>query len=346
MVRLTFYRNVHARDHLDLFLVSAISSLLLLRFYLYLAGYPQVGGGTLHIAHMLWGGILMLVAITINLSFIGNRVLQISAFVGGIGFGVFIDELGKFITKDNNYFFRPTIGIIYAVFILLYLSFNFLSRKQRLSSKEYQLNALLNLEEAVALDMDERERARVAALLKNADQNSPITKQLQQLLASIKPVPDSKPDSLQRLSLWVSALYTRFWTLRRSNTYVQSVLVAAVLVLCAGIVATIYANVDDVMSLLAGAATYDRVLLLGQIISALISIIFVVVGIVQLPKSHIHALEQFRRAALINLFLTEFFMFTREQFAAILPFIGNLLFLIIVTTVIEQERRLASRDAE
>ena len=135
MSRRLFYRNVYARDHLEIFLVSAITSLLLLRFYLKEAGYPQVGNGTLHIAHMLWGGLLMLIAIITSLSFLGVRAQRFTALVGGVGFGIFIDELGKFITRDNNYFFRPTIGLIYAIFAVLYLAINFLTRNQKLSSE-------------------------------------------------------------------------------------------------------------------------------------------------------------------------------------------------------------------
>src|SRR5687767_1548428 len=125
MSRGIFYRNVRARDQLEIFLLSAASSLLLVRFYLHVAGYPQIGGGGLHIAHMLWGGALMLVALTITLSFLGARAQWIVAVVGGAGFGVFIDELGKFITHDNNYFYQPAVGLIYAIFIVLYLTFNF-----------------------------------------------------------------------------------------------------------------------------------------------------------------------------------------------------------------------------
>ena len=96
---LPIYRNIHARDLLDIFLVSAISSVLLLRFYLHLTNYPQLAPGQLHIAHMLFGGIFMMVAIVLAVSFLGRRALQLSALVGGIGFGLFIDELVR-ITKN------------------------------------------------------------------------------------------------------------------------------------------------------------------------------------------------------------------------------------------------------
>src|SRR5438270_3257172 len=169
MLRNLFYRNARARDHLEIFLVSAVSSLLLLRFFLYLSGYPQVGGGSLHIAHMLYGGLFMAAAIVINVSFLGARVQRFSALLGGVGFGIFIDELGKFITRDNNYFYKPTIGIIYAIFIVLYLAFNFLSRDNRLTSREYQLNALAQLEEAIVHNMDPEEKERMRRLLSRAD---------------------------------------------------------------------------------------------------------------------------------------------------------------------------------
>src|ERR1043166_5558121 len=92
----------------DTFLVTAVLTVLALRVYLAAAHYPQLGGDGLHIAHVLWGGLLMAVAIGILLSLLSRQSHLIAAVIGGAGFGLFIDELGKFLPSDNNYFFKPT----------------------------------------------------------------------------------------------------------------------------------------------------------------------------------------------------------------------------------------------
>ena len=89
------------------------------RAFLQLAGFPQVGGGGLHVAHVLWGGLLMAVAVVLALSFAGPVVRPLVAFVGGIGFGLFIDEVGKFLTQDNDYFYAPAPMIMYVTLVLL-----------------------------------------------------------------------------------------------------------------------------------------------------------------------------------------------------------------------------------
>ena len=105
-------RNLDAMFYLEIFLVCAVASILVIRLFLHMTGYPQLGNSTLHIAHMLWGGLLMLVTIIMLFAFIGKRVEMWAAVLGGVGFGMFIDEVGKFVTSDNNYFFEPSISIM------------------------------------------------------------------------------------------------------------------------------------------------------------------------------------------------------------------------------------------
>ncbi|MBV9356455.1 MAG: hypothetical protein JO023_13120, partial [Chloroflexi bacterium] len=116
-------RRLSAATYQETLLISAVTTVLGLRAYLQATGYPQVGGNGLHIAHVLWGGLLMLVGLVLLLSFVGNQARLLGALAGGIGFGLFVDELGKFLTSDNNYFFKPTVGMLYIIFVVLLIVF-------------------------------------------------------------------------------------------------------------------------------------------------------------------------------------------------------------------------------
>ncbi|MEO6513461.1 MAG: hypothetical protein ABIR37_02105 [Candidatus Saccharimonadales bacterium] len=339
MSRKLFFRNVRARDQLEIFLISAVTSLLAIRFYLHIAGYPEIGGGNFHIAHMLWGGFLMLAGLTVSLAFIGARTMRVTAVLGGIGFGAFIDELGKFITKDNNYFFHPTIGIIYAVFIVLYLVFNFVSRTEKLSSREYQLNALAQLEEAIIHDMDSYEKRRVAKLISKANPHSPFTILLHKFLEDVETVPSEQP---RRITLFIKKLgkqYQKFWHLRGSNGVVRSFFIAEALLLLLGVGASVYSNFDQVRDVVIGHATlYSSQLLVGQLASSIIAAGYVLAGVLLIRQSRYRAFEQFRRATVINLFLTQFFVFARIQFGALPGFVFNLLLLGLINYAMYQEK--------
>lgn len=340
-MRHLFYRNVRARDQLEILLVAAVSSLLLLRFGLYLSGYPSVGGAHLHIAHMLYGGLLMLAAMVLMLSFLGARIQRLSALLGGAGFGIFIDELGKFLTRDNNYFFRPTVGIIYAIFISLFLLFNFLTRRVRLAPIEYELNALLQFEEAVLRDMDAVEKARIRRLLKAADANSPVVPALTALLEHIETVRSPQPGFIRRRLRALSRLYRRFWRRQSSRPLVAALFVAEAVIFLIAIFGTQFANLDDITALLRPGDNYGHTLIAGQLLSSLVAAGFAVWGALRLRSSRRDAFEQFRRATLINLFLTEFFLFSRIQFGAIPSFLVNLVLLLALRYAIHEEQRPA-----
>src|SRR5256714_10366742 len=88
-------------------LVSAVATVLLVRAFLALAGYPQLGGRGLHIAHVLWGGLLMVVGLVLLLSFAGPGIRPIAAVGAGVGIRLFIDGGGKVVTPANHYLYRP-----------------------------------------------------------------------------------------------------------------------------------------------------------------------------------------------------------------------------------------------
>jgi len=109
-----------AEQYLVITLLSFAASVILIRLFLELTGYPQVGNSELHIAHVLWGGLLLFAASLLSLIFANRWVYKVSALLAGVGVGLFIDEVGKFITQSNNYFYPAAAPIIYAFFCLPY----------------------------------------------------------------------------------------------------------------------------------------------------------------------------------------------------------------------------------
>ena len=140
--RVPFVRVLKLSRLLETFFIASVTFILVIRAFLASTGYPQLGGHGLHIAHLLWGGLLMLIALVLLLAFIGRHIQSSAALLGGIGFGTFIDELGKFITSDNNYFFQPAIPLIYIIFVLLFLSFRELENRPSSSERTRLANAL------------------------------------------------------------------------------------------------------------------------------------------------------------------------------------------------------------
>src|SRR5262245_26096574 len=159
-----------------------------------MTGYPKLGGHGLHIAHMLWGGVLMLVAIVLLLGFLGKRVQRVAAIVGGFGWGTFIDELGKFITSDNNYFFEPTIALIYVIFVLMFLSFRAMERRQHLTDTEYLANALALIQEALISKVDTNQRGRALVLLDQVRPDNRLAGVVRQALQLVESVPPPQPN--------------------------------------------------------------------------------------------------------------------------------------------------------
>ena len=161
-------RRPGAEDLLLLTLLAFALSVTLTRLFLGLAGYPQLGGGTLHIAHVLWGGLFLFVAALLPLIFANQSVYRLTAILSGIGVGLFIDEVGKFITQNNDYFYPPAAPIIYAFFLVCVLVFLQVSRPRRRQARLELYAALEYLEQVLERDLDPTERRLLTGHLEAA----------------------------------------------------------------------------------------------------------------------------------------------------------------------------------
>jgi hypothetical protein len=194
----------------DTFLFAAAATVLITRAYLAATGYPQVGGHSqLHIAHVLWGGLLLGVAMTIMMTALGSTAKFWASLIGGVGFGLFIDEVGKFLTKDVNYFFRPAIAIIYGTLITAYVLGREILGRIKMTGPRARAIAAIAIANDQLGQLSQARRATVIALLAQHS-HSDIDDQLQALLHATQPERRrSSEDWVALISDWTHGLFTK-----------------------------------------------------------------------------------------------------------------------------------------
>jgi hypothetical protein len=325
-------RDVEAGDIIEYFLVSAVTSILVIRTFLYFTGYPQLGGQNFHIAHMLWGGFLMMVALISLFVFLNKEVKYFAAIVGGVGFGAFIDELGKFITNDNNYFYRPTIAIIYVIFVLLFLGARAIEKYFKFTKDEYTVNALEMTKQAVVHDLNKEEKRIALSYLKKSDQGNPIVQLLTQALKNSLTIPSEKPNFLHDLRTQAKENYIRFIRSPRFAFFIISFSVIATLI-----------NFGQAFFDFNKASTFSE---WGELIFSLVSGGFVIIGIYFLiyKKSRKNTYQMLKISILFSIFLTQFFRFLEEQLSAITGLLINLVILSVLQYLIYEEKLLTKKE--
>ncbi|HYD54736.1 MAG TPA: hypothetical protein VEA99_19030 [Gemmatimonadaceae bacterium] len=335
-------RDLDAARHADLFLVSAVSTILAIRGYLFATGYPQVGGATLHVAHMLWGGLLMVAALVMLLAFLGRRPRHLAAFVGGVGFGTFIDEVGKFVTRDHDYFYRPAVALMYGTLALVYLAWRILHRRHP-SPEELLANALQEVEQAVVRDLDQDERDRALHWIARAGPGHPIAHVLEPFLRAAPLVSARSPGPISRFRRVLAMRYRRLATHPRFARAIVVFFVAQLALKLAQVIVLAARDADGIGPLPIGlwSLGVDRYTTAEwlQLGSSLLSALLVVRGVVAMRTSRAEAFRWFQRSILASIFLTQVFMFFREQWAALAMLAFNLVVLGGVNFVREQERR-------
>ncbi|MCP2261859.1 hypothetical protein LX15_005586 [Streptoalloteichus tenebrarius] len=330
LLRLGLVRNAHAPTHLDTFVVSGVSTVLVTRGYLALTGYPRIGGRTLHIAHVLPGGLLMLVALFLLLSYVGPVVRPAAAVLGGIGFGLFIDEVGKFVTLDNDYFFRPSAAIMYVIFTSVVLAVHTLHRKRPLDPREHLANAVDHAVEGVAGGLSARRRAEAEGQLRNAG-DVPGIAEAGALVAACSPDAVELPAPVLAAK---QALRRAFTRLAARHAVRVAVVVLLVVQALGALAVAVQGRVEGDGTSLVGF----RGVVTGSIVSALL----IAGGLVRLRRDRHAAIRAFQLSVLVSLLVTQVFQFADAQFAALGGLAVDLLLLGLLGAEAERLRRLAA----
>jgi uncharacterized membrane protein YoaK (UPF0700 family) len=304
-------------ERLELMLVAAIATVLGIRAFLAATGYPQVGGSGLHIAHLLWGGLGLAIALIISMSVLGRRSKTLAALIGGIGFGFFIDEVGKFVTSTNDYFYKPAIALIYITFVAIALVLRFV-RSRRISPNGALANALEMIADAHNTGLGEAQQTRILELLDTSEQQTPIVAALRDAVAEAPTAP-AAPNPYQRLKARLAARYERIAV---SRLFVRTVITFSIISLVFSLPA---------LAVLMGVAIAERSLpestavSLTAVASALVTTA-TLIGIVQLVRRRrISGLEWLRTSMALSILIAAPVEFWTQELTALPAFILTLL---------------------
>ncbi|HYJ12612.1 MAG TPA: hypothetical protein VEW66_03420 [Thermomicrobiales bacterium] len=317
-------RDLSSPVLVEIWLVAAVTTILGTRLYLALTGYPQVGGATLHIAHMLWGGLAMVISFGMLLIMASAVWKPTAALVGGFGFGLFIDELGKFITKDNDYFYRPSIALIYAVFVVLFLISRSIDRFDKLEPGERVLYATQCLDQYAIGHLDEVGRQAGLRHLKLSGIDTHFTRELRSTLEGLDLSEGVEPS---RLVQWRDRLASRYWKFVGNPWLLRVVFIFFGLQVVNWSASLWLAMTNGDFSITDGLDFSEMGTLLSGFVAGAVSAF----GLIRLWQGQrLSALKWLSAATLINLFFGQFFAFAASQFAAL----GSLLLQLIILGVL------------
>lgn len=216
-----FIRRFMADYYLLLSVIVFAATVILTRLFLEMTGYPQLGNQNLHIAHVLWGGLILFVATLISLTFANRSVYQVVAILSGIGMGLFIDEVGKFITRSNDYFYPPAAPIIYGVFLISVFVYLEIRSFQPVSARQSLYTALEMMMQAVDQKLSAGQKNLLQAELEEAEQLSPgpearqMAGILRQYVAGYQAPAEADQPTLMKAALvvsgWLKNRVRRVW---------------------------------------------------------------------------------------------------------------------------------------
>jgi hypothetical protein len=226
----------------------------------------------------------------------------------------------------------------------MYLVFRVLQHESNVTDREYLINAIELFKDAVIHDFDRRHVVRARYYLSRIHRDVPMAHELRELLMSCPPPPPARMTWTQRLS---DRLYRTYQDVSEERWFrravVASFLLQAVVTLGSATAATISVSGFTLARRAEFGAVmrdFDRS---APFWFGAIACLLIVVGIALMLRSRLRAYRLLQIAMLINILLTEVFLFYDIQFTALYGLAFNIIGLIIVNGLIAQER-VRTRD--
>lgn len=204
---LIFWKLVERENavrHIMISLLSFVATIGVVRTFLVLTGYPQLGNGTLHIAHVLWGGLILYIAALMPLIYMNPRLHFLVAVLSGVGMGLFLDEVGKFITRQYDYFFPAAAPIIYVFFLLLVVLVVMVRKPEPVDGRAELVKALEIVRDQLYRPLDQFERTHLEKDMTSVmatDANTMHQDMARRILEIVQADPRTAPDT--RPSWWL-----------------------------------------------------------------------------------------------------------------------------------------------
>lgn len=318
-------RDPRASSLVELMLACGVITILVTRAYLALTGYPQVGGATLHIAHMLWGGVLMIIGALILFQAADRIWKPIVAIIFGAGFGLFIDEVGKFVTRDNDYFFKPAVAIMYVVIILILLSTRLIARLDKRPPEEYLYFATNVLARSWVGPISETERM---AALKAVDEHGRNSEESVALRLALERINTSHEDDGRIWLAW-DTLMQRCQNILAGRRFQK--MMFAIIILHALSYLIIIPFIGDISF---PDSFADWLNISWQ---AAVGILLFAGSFAWLRSRRVAALKFFYYATLITLLIGQVFTFANSQFYGLIELTINVMILIGLRGAIESK---------
>lgn len=226
-------RRRRAETYVLVTLLSFATSVGATRLFLELTGYPQLGSGQMHFAHVLWGGLFLFAAALLMLILANRWVYMLASVLAGAGVGLFIDEVGKFITQNNNYFHPIAAPIIYAFFLITVLIYLRVRARPVFDPRAELYLVISELSEVLDHDLEPDEQGELEARLEriaNSANSANYSNLAQSLLAFVKSgdlrIAPARTGLPERLLEWLQIREARLLPLVRLRAVLIGGLVA------------------------------------------------------------------------------------------------------------------------